>query len=110
MKNKDMSRRFYGRMAANIGYSALIACMMEIFLVTNLSIISRYLSEQGKESRLLRFLTWEQEGIVGILLCVLLGILVFSASFLFIQHKYMVYMGKIRGGAKYFPGGLKYFH
>ena len=42
MKNKDMSRRFYGRMAANIGYSALIACMMEIFLVTNLSIISRY--------------------------------------------------------------------
>ena len=95
MKNKDMSRRFYGRMAANIGYSALIACMMEIFLVTNLSIISRYLSEQGKESRLLRFLTWEQEGIVGILLCVLLGILVFSASFLFLQHKSMVYMGKI---------------
>ena len=43
MKNKDMSRRFYGRMAANIGYSALIACMMEIFLVTNLSIISWYL-------------------------------------------------------------------
>lgn len=95
MKNKDMSRRFYGRMAANIGYSALIACMMEIFLVTNLSIISRYLSELGKESRLLRFLTWEQEGIVGILLCVLLGILVFSASFLFLQHKSMVYMGKI---------------
>ncbi len=90
-----MSRRFYGRMAVNIGYSALIAGMVEIFLVTNLSIISGYLREADKESRLLLFFTWEKEGIVGILLCVLLGIAIFSVSFLFLQHKSMVYMGKI---------------
>ncbi len=95
MKNKDMSRRFYGRMAANIGYSAVIACMVEIFLVTNLMIISRYLKESGKESRLFYFLTWDQEGLIGILLCVILGILVFSLSFLLLQHKSMEYMGKI---------------
>ena len=95
MKNRDMSRRFYGRMAVNIGYSALIAGMVEIFLVTNLSIISGYLREADKESRLLLFFTWEKEGIVGILLCVLLGIAIFSVSFLFLQHKSMVYMGKI---------------
>lgn len=95
MKNKDMSRRFYGRMAVNIGYSALIACMVEIFLVTNLSIISGYLREAGKKSRLLLFFAWEREGVAGILLCVLLGIAVFSISFLVLQHKSMVYMGKI---------------
>lgn len=95
MKNKDMSRRFYGRMAVNIGYSALIACMVEIFLVTNLSIISGYLREAGKKSRLLLFFAWEREGVAGILFCVLLGIAVFSISFLVLQHKSMVYMGKI---------------
>ena len=40
MKNRDISRRFYGRMAANIAYSTLIACMVEIFMMTNLSIIA----------------------------------------------------------------------
>lgn len=95
MKNRDMSRRFYLRLAANAGYSALIACMVEIFLVTNLSIIFRYLNESGKGSRLLRLFSWDQEGILGILLCVILGILVFLAAFLFLQHKSMVYMGKI---------------
>lgn len=95
MKNKDMSRRFYGRMAANIGYSAVIACMVEIFLVTNLMIISRYLKESGKESNLFYFLTWDQQGLIGILLCVILGIVVFSAAFLLLQHKSMEYMGKI---------------
>ncbi|MDO4330070.1 MAG: HAMP domain-containing sensor histidine kinase [Lachnospiraceae bacterium] len=90
-----MSRRFYGRMAANIGYSAVIACMVEIFLVTNLMIISRYLKESGKESTLFYFLTWDQQGLAGILLCVILGIVVFSAAFLLLQHKSMEYMGKI---------------
>ncbi|MDO5416061.1 MAG: HAMP domain-containing sensor histidine kinase [Lachnospiraceae bacterium] len=90
-----MSKRFYGRMAANIGYSALIACMVEIFLVTNISIISRYLSEAGKESGRFSFFLGETGSLIGILLYVLLGILVFSVSFLLLQHKSMVYMGKI---------------
>lgn len=95
MKNNDMSRRFYLRVAANIGYSAFIACMVEIFLVTNLSIIARYLEESGKESPIFLSLGWGQEGMIGILCCLLAGILVFSASFLLLQHKAMAYMGKI---------------
>ena len=50
MKNRDISRRFYGRMAAIIAYSTLIACMVEIFLMTNLSIIAGYLEGMGKRA------------------------------------------------------------
>ena len=94
MKNKDMSRRFYGRMAANIGYSTIIACMVELFLITNLSIIYRYLTESGQHERLV-LSRQGQGGMIAAIICVILGILVFSAAFLFLQHKSMGYMGKI---------------
>lgn len=94
MKNKDMSRRFYGRMAANIGYSTLIACMVEIFLVTNLSIIQQYLEDSGQSARF-AVLGQGWGGMVSTVICVILGIFVFSAAFLFLQHKSMEYMGKI---------------
>ncbi len=89
-----MSRRFYGRMAANIGYSTLIACMVEMFLITNLSIIYRYLTESGQHEHLALFFQG-QGGIIAAVICVILGILVFSTAFLFLQHKSMGYMGKI---------------
>lgn len=95
MKNKDMSRRFFGRIAANIGYSALIACMVDIFLVTNVSIISRYLSQTGRENSLTALLTVQGGEILGILIYVIAGILVFSAAFLLLQYRSMKYIGKI---------------
>lgn len=95
MKDKDLSRRFYGRMAANIAYSTLIACMVETFLLTNLSIIAGYLEGTGKESRLYPLFKGGQESLPGILICVVIGILVFSAAFLCLQHRSMQYMGKI---------------
>lgn len=95
MKDKDLSRRFYGRMAANIAYSTLIACMVETFLLTNLSIIAGYLEGTGKESRLYPLFMGGQESLPGILICVVIGILVFSAAFLCLQHRSMQYMGKI---------------
>ena len=95
MKDKDLSRRFYGRMAANIAYSTLIACMVEIFLLTNLSIVAGYLEGTGKESRLYPLFKGGQESLPGILICVVIGILVFSAAFLCLQHRSMQYMGKI---------------
>lgn len=95
MKDKDLSRRFYGRMAANIAYSTLIACMVEIFLMTNLSIIAGYLEGTGKESRLFALFMGGQESLPGILICVIIGILVFSVAFLCLQHRSMQYMGKI---------------
>lgn len=93
MKSRDVSRSFYWHMAVNIGYSALIACMAEIFFLTNLSIISRYMREMGREGFFL--LEGSQGGLIRVLLYVLLGIAVFSVSFLFLQRKTMNYMGEI---------------
>ena len=90
-----MSRRFFGRIVANIGYSALIACMVDIFLVTNVSIISRYLSQTGRENSLTALLTVQGGEILGILIYVIAGILVFSAAFLLLQYRSMKYIGKI---------------
>lgn len=80
-------------MAVNIGYSALIACMAEIFFLTNLSIISRYMREMGREGFFL--LGGSRGELIRVLLYVLLGIAVFSVSFLFLQRKTMNYMGEI---------------
>lgn len=93
MKNKEMSRSFYWRVAANIGYSTLIACMVEIFLITNLSLISRYIRESGKSSILL--FSDSRGEMLRVLLYVLLGIAVFSVSFLLLQHKFIAYMADI---------------
>lgn len=93
MKNKEMSRSFYWRVAANIGYSTLIACMVEIFLITNLSLISRYIRESGKSSILL--FSDSRGEMIRVLLYVLLGIAVFSVSFLLLQHKFIAYMADI---------------
>lgn len=80
-------------MAVNIGYSALIACMSEIFLLTNLSIISRYLREMGRENI---FTDGGGQGeLIRVLIFVLLGIAVFSVSFLFLQRRTMRYMAEI---------------
>lgn len=80
-------------MAVNIGYSALIACMSEIFLLTNLSIISRYFREMGRENL---FTDGGGQGeLIRVLIFVLLGIAVFSVSFLFLQRRTMRYMAEI---------------
>lgn len=93
MKSKDVSRSFYWHMAVNIGYSALIACMSEIFLLTNLSIISRYFREMGGENL---FTDGGGQGeLIRVLIFVLLGIAVFSVSFLFLQRRTMRYMAEI---------------
>ena len=93
MKSKDVSRSFYWHMAVNIGYSALIACMSEIFLLTNLSISSRYFREMGRENL---FTDGGGQGeLIRVLIFVLLGIAVFSVSFLFLQRRTMRYMAEI---------------
>ena len=45
----DMSRRYRARIVANIIYSAIISCLVELFFITNISMIARYLegSEEG---------------------------------------------------------------
>ena len=39
----DMSRRYHTRVVTNIVYSAIITCMVEVFVVANMTMISRYM-------------------------------------------------------------------
>lgn len=95
MKNREMSRGFYWHTAVNIGYSALIACMVEIFLITNLSMISQYLYESGKSRSEFPFFPGNQGELIQVLVYVLFGIFIFSLSFLLLQRRSMKYIEKI---------------
>lgn len=44
-KRSDMRHRFRTRLIANIVYSSLVACLVEMFLVTNLGMLAKYARE-----------------------------------------------------------------
>ena len=50
----DMNRRYHTRVITNIIYSAIISCLVEIFLVTNVSMIARYMEESGRMNGLIQ--------------------------------------------------------
>ena len=91
MKN-DMSGRLYARVLANIFYSAAVTCLVEIFLVTNVSMVMDYLRESGRGGR---FVGAMESGTIGVLCYVLLGIVVFSALFLILQKRSLDYIRKL---------------
>ncbi|MDO4296342.1 MAG: HAMP domain-containing sensor histidine kinase [bacterium] len=92
MKN-DMSRRFHTRVMSSILYSAVITCLVEIFLITNIDMITRYMGTTN----------YSTSAVYGILssnnfmtmLYVLLGMGIFSLSFLAMQKSFLDYIGKI---------------
>ena len=49
-----MNRRYHTRVITNIIYSAIISCLVEIFLVTNVSMIARYMEESGRMNGLIQ--------------------------------------------------------
>jgi len=91
LKN-DMSGRFYARVLANIFYSAAVTCLVEIFLVTNVSMVMDYLRESGRGGR---FVGAMESGTIGVLCYVLFGIVVFSALFLILQKRSLDYIRKL---------------
>lgn len=98
MKNRekskgDLSRRFRTRVITNILYSAVITCLVEIFLVTNLSILARYMESVENANAL--FIMINNLDIMIVLGYVLLGIFVFSVTFLLLQEKSLDYVSKI---------------
>ena len=95
MKNREKSSGFYWHMAVNIGNSAFITCMVEIFLITNLSMISQYLYESGKKRTGFPFFAGSQGELIQVLVYVLFGIFIFSLSFLLLQRKSMKYIEMI---------------
>jgi two-component system sensor histidine kinase VanS len=92
LKN-DMSRRFHTRVITNIIYSTIFACLVDLFLVTNLTMLGEYAVEQGKEGSL-QTVFYHPDSII-ILLYVLGGIATFSVTFLLLQRKSMNYITRL---------------
>ena len=92
MKN-NLSRRYHTKVVVNIIYSTVVACMVMVFLVTNLSMIGQYAAERGMENSLVRL--FYRPGTMIVMLYVLLGIGVFSVSFLMLQTRSMRYISRI---------------
>lgn len=93
MKSRDMSRGFRARMATNVLYSAVITGLLEVFLVTNVSMIVNYL-KQTRYSDSMLVKAYGADAIV-ILIYVLAGIAIFSAIFLALEEKSMRYISRI---------------
>lgn len=92
MKN-DMNRRYHTRVIANIFYSTLVSVLIELFLVTNVSLVSGYLEEEGKMNVFTSLITGGD--VVIILLYVIIGIAVFTVTFLLLQEKSLKYISRI---------------
>lgn len=92
MKN-DVSRRYRTRVITNIIYSAIITCLVEVFLVTNLSMVVRYMGNRGK--MLLMVQAIEKQHTAVVLLYLILGILLFSVTFMILQKPYIRYISRI---------------
>ncbi len=89
----DMSRRYHTRVVTNIVYSAIITCLVEIFLVANVTMIAGYLEESGRLNRLLQNLL--AIDVVMTLIYVLFGIVLFSVTFLLLQEPSIRYISHI---------------
>lgn len=92
MKN-DTGRRFHTRVVANIIYSTLITCLIEIFVVQNISMLARYMEQQDSQNALFTLLG--SGDTIVVLIYVLLGIVIFSITFLLLQEKSMRYIEQI---------------
>lgn len=89
----DLSHRYHTRVIANIIYSMMVACLVEVFLVTNLSMLAGYARQAQWDNALLR-LAGESDMVI-VLGYVLLGILIFSVTFLILQEKSIAYISRI---------------
>ena len=88
-----VSRRYRTRVITNIIYSAIITCLVEVFLVTNLSMVARYMGNRGK--MLLMVQAIEKQHTAVVLLYLILGILLFSVTFMILQEPYIRYISRI---------------
>ncbi|MCC8026375.1 MAG: HAMP domain-containing histidine kinase [Clostridium sp.] len=89
----DMSRRYHTRVITNIIYSAIITCLVEIFLVTNVSMIARYLEDSGRMDRLVQAVLQYHTAVV--LMYVIFGLILFSVTFMILQEPYIRYISHI---------------
>lgn len=92
MKN-NMSGSYRARVLTHIVYSAIITCLVEVFLITNLSMVAKYMQQKGQISALSQFILEQHTAVV--ILYVLFGILIFSVTFMLLEEPGIRYMGRI---------------
>ena len=92
MKN-DTSHRYHTRVVTNILYSAVIACLVELFLIPNLTMLAEYVEASDSSNPLFSMISSRDTVIV--LVYVLLGIVIFSGTFLLLQDKSMRYIEQL---------------
>lgn len=92
MKN-SMGSSYRFRVLTHIVYSAIITCLVEVFLITNLSMVARYIQQSGKVSALVHFILGQHLAVV--ILYVLLGIVIFPVTFMILEEPGIRYLGRI---------------
>ena len=92
MKN-SMGSSYRFRVLTHIVYSAIITCLVEVFLITNLSMVARYIQQSGKVSALVHFILGQHLAVV--ILYVLLGIVIFSVTSMILEEPGIRYLGRI---------------
>lgn len=92
MKN-SMGSSYRFRVLTHIVYSAIITCLVEVFLITNLSMVARYIQQSGKVSALVHFILGQHLAVV--ILYVLLEIVIFSVTFMILEEPGIRYLGRI---------------
>lgn len=89
----DINRRFHARVVANIFYSAVVTVLIELFLVTNITLIASYMRNTDRDNTFVELLTTFDA--VVILIYVIFGIGIFTVTFLLLQEKSMRYIARI---------------
>ncbi|MCD8082959.1 MAG: HAMP domain-containing histidine kinase [Clostridiales bacterium] len=89
----DFSHRFHTRIIVNIIYSTLAACLAEVLLVMNLSTLADYARTSEWDNALLAMVY--DFDVVIVLGYVLVGIFIFSVTFLLLQEKSARYIDRI---------------
>ena len=88
-----MRYRFRTRVITNILYSTLITCLVEVFLVTNLTMVARYARKSRWNNALMAMI--DDSELVIVIGYVLLGVMVFSVTFLLLQERSISYISRI---------------
>lgn len=92
MKN-SMGSSYRFRVLTHIVYSAIVTCLVEVFLITNLSMVARYIQQSGKVSALVHFIL--EQHLAVVILYVLVGIVIFSVTFMILEEPGIRYLGRI---------------
>ena len=92
-KKKDVRRRYRRRVFYDIVASAVIACIAEAFVIVNINMATGFLRSSGYQSGL--FDVQARELLIWLFIYTLIGIAVFSVSFLILQEHSIQYIGEL---------------